>query len=144
MRTSEEHVDVVEEGRRVRAVEKTCRLGLLLALLLVLLGVSAGVAPDTDGGTAGPRPQPWHGASLLGESASAAPSMNDDLHDWLRLSMAARSAPNTAVPETWWAAHPRAAGAGARPGPLPGGEVDRTGTGAGEPTPRSSRAPPTA
>ncbi|QQQ74052.1 hypothetical protein IOD16_22800 [Saccharothrix sp. 6-C] len=128
----------------MRAVEKTDRLGLLLALLLVLLGVSAGVAPNTDGGTAGPPPRPRPGAAVLGESASASPSMSDDLHDWLRLSMAARSAPNTAVPETWWAAHSPVPGARTRPGPPTAREVDRTGTGAGEPTPQSSRAPPTA
>ncbi|MER5262714.1 hypothetical protein ABTZ99_11610 [Actinosynnema sp. NPDC002837] len=79
---------------------------------------------------------------MLGESVSVAPSMNDDLHDWLRLSMAARCAPATAVPETWWAVCPRATGGCASQGRWIFGEVGGTGTVNAEPTPQSSRAPP--
>ncbi len=79
---------------------------------------------------------------MLGESVSPSPSMNDDLHDWLRLSMAARCVPAAAAPETWWAAHPHGTGGCVRPGRFSVGEVGGTGVAAAEPTPRSSRAPP--
>jgi hypothetical protein len=106
-------------------------------LLLVLLGVGTAVAPSTGDGYA-----VQHRAPVIGESVSAAPSMNDDLHDWLRLSMAARQAPAVDVSDTWWALRKRTTDGYDGPGRRVIGAVGDTGMAAAEPTARSSRAPP--
>jgi hypothetical protein len=121
----------------MRAAARAGQFGPLLAVLLVLLGVSAVVAPGTGDGYAG-----LHRVSVAGESVSPAPSMHDDLQDRLRLSAGTLRAPVTALPETWWATCPRAAGECAMQGRLPIGEVDSTAMAAATPTPQSSRAPP--
>ncbi|OKI28598.1 hypothetical protein A6A25_30775 [Saccharothrix sp. CB00851] len=121
---------------------RTRRLGLLFALLLVLLGVSAAVTPHSGVGPAGPQLTSLLGAPVLRESVSAAPVMNDDLHDWLRVSMAARCVPAVAVPETWWAVRPHATGGCAQQGRWRLDEAGGTGAAVAESTPRSSRAPP--
>lgn len=123
---------------------RTRRLGLLFALLLVLLGVSVAVAPDSGRGPAGPHRASLLGAPVLRESASASPAINDDLHDWLRLSMAARSVPAVAAPEAWWAVRPHATAGRVPQGRWRLGEAGGTGPPTAEPTPRSSRAPPLA
>ncbi|MGH3759998.1 hypothetical protein [Actinophytocola sp.] len=120
------------------------RFGLLLALLLVLFGVPAAVTPGTGVGTGNAvrhqaLPQ-W--TSTIGGSASAAPSMHDDLQDWLRLSTGTLRSLATALSDTWWAVCPRATDACAPRGRLLIGEVGGTGMAAATPTPRSSRAPP--
>jgi len=128
----------------VPAAVRTGRFGLLLALLLVLLGVSAAVAPGSGGGASAPLHGPLHGPPVLGESTSAAPSMNDDLHDWLRVSVGVRSASTTTLVETWWVVCPCATVERALRGRSSLGLVGAAGAAAAEPTPRSSRAPPVA
>jgi hypothetical protein len=120
------------------------RFGLVLALLLVLLGVSVTAVPGTGTGDAG-----QHRVSVIGESASAisiapstAPSSYDDLQDWLRLSAGAPRALATAMPDTWWVVCPRATGGCAPQGRMLFGEVDSLGMATAAPTSRSSRAPP--
>jgi hypothetical protein len=130
-------VDAVRGAERVQEAARTARFGLLLALLLVLLGVSAAVAPGAGAGYSG-----QHRASVIGESASAAPSMHDDLSDWLRPSVVARHALATTPPHTWGVVRARATGGCALRGRLLVGEIVGTGMAAAEPTPQSSRAPP--
>nr|WP_042191354.1 hypothetical protein [Kibdelosporangium sp. MJ126-NF4]CEL20023.1 hypothetical protein [Kibdelosporangium sp. MJ126-NF4]CTQ97246.1 hypothetical protein [Kibdelosporangium sp. MJ126-NF4] len=90
----------------MRAAAKAGRLGLLLGLLLVLLGLTAAVAPG--GGRAV--------ASLTAESASTTQTIRDDLHNRLHLSAVARHTLSTVAPDSPWAlcsadtgrtAHPR-------------------------------------
>ncbi|ALG08623.1 hypothetical protein [Kibdelosporangium phytohabitans] len=76
------------------AAARASRFGLLLGLLLVLLGLSAAVAP----GRGGPDP-----ASVTAQSVSSSPTISDDLHTRLHLSAVARHTLSTAVPQTWWA-----------------------------------------
>lgn len=124
----------------MRTAARVGRFGLLPALLLVLLGVGAVVAPHVAEGYAARYPvsdQP-----VLGESTSAAPSMNDDLHDWLRLSLAARQVPAADLTHTWWAVLGRTGDAHVAPGRPAVGEVGGEGTAAAERTPWTSRAPP--
>ncbi|WP_367127278.1 hypothetical protein [Saccharothrix sp. HUAS TT1] len=124
----------------MRTTARADRLGLLLALVLVLLGVSAATAPDN--GNTGQRQASQGATALLGESVSAAASMNDDLHDWLRLSMAARFAPAQAEPDSWWAVRPREAGGRPLRGRSPVDGFGGAGLATVEPPPRSSRGPP--
>jgi hypothetical protein len=110
------------------------RLGLLLALLVALLGVSAAVAPVS--GAEPPR------APVTGTSALAGPAVHDDLQDWLRLSLVSRNAPAQALPDSSWAVCPRAAGAYTPHGRTLADRADRTARPAAWTTPRSCRAPP--
>jgi hypothetical protein len=123
----------------VRVAARASRFGLVPAVLLVLFGVSAAVAPGADHGDTG-----QHRVSVTGESASTAPSTYDDLQDWLRLSAGTLRAPATALPDTWWAVCPRATGGCALQGRSLTGKVDSTAMAAATPTPQSSRAPPLA
>ncbi|MFC6093527.1 hypothetical protein [Saccharothrix lopnurensis] len=126
-----------EEVGRVRAAGRTSRFGLLLTALLVLLGISAGVAPGAPSGHPGHPP-----VRVTGWSASSEPSMHDDRHDWLRLSAPARYAQAASHPDTWWVLCGRVTGRCALRGRPPLDEPRRTGTATAEPSPRSSRAPP--
>ncbi|ONI75144.1 hypothetical protein ALI144C_41085 [Actinosynnema sp. ALI-1.44] len=78
----------------MRAAARASRFGLLLGLLLVLLGLSAAVAP----GRAAPGP-----ASVNAQSASGSQTIRDDLHTRLHLSAVARHTLSTSVPDTSWA-----------------------------------------
>lgn len=118
------------------------RFRLLLAVLLVLLGGTAAVAPDNNPGG---RYAGQHPVRVMGEAVSAAPSMRhdfEDLQDWLRLSVGTPRAPATALPDTWWAVCTRATGGYAPPGRLLLGAASSPAMVAAAPTPRSSRAPP--
>ncbi|WP_106188472.1 hypothetical protein [Umezawaea tangerina] len=112
------------------------RSGLLLALLLALLGVSAPSAPLVDGGNAADHRVPGVG------SASSVPTMHDGMQDRVRLFAVARSVQATSLPDTWWAVCPRRIGEAARNGPSPTDAVDRTATASAMSTPRTGRAPP--
>lgn len=114
------------------------RFGPLLALLLVLLGMSAAVAPRGGDGHAAQATQ----HRVVGDSVSTAPSVRDDLHDWLRISGVARPVLATAPPDTSWAVCPRAADGGAPRGWSLVGEVGGAGVATAITTSRSSRAPP--
>lgn len=116
---------------------RVSRFGLLLALLVALLGVSAAVAPASGLASTGP-----HRAPVTGESALAGPAVHDDLQDWLRLSLVSRHAPATALPDSCWAVCPRATGACVPDGRSRTGRAGHTGTPAAPTTPRSCRAPP--
>lgn len=118
----------------MRAAARAGRFVLLLALLLVLLGVSATVVSRD--GDAGPRHQ------VIGESVSTSPSVRDDLHDWLRVTGVARSVLITAPQDTGWAVCPRAADECAPRGWSLVGEAGGAGAGTARTTSRSSRAPP--
>ncbi|GAA1303991.1 hypothetical protein GCM10009634_64330 [Saccharothrix xinjiangensis] len=108
---------------------------LFLLPVLLVLGASAGVVPRGAGGHAGPLP-------VSGWSASSEPSMHDDRHDWLRLSVAVRHVQAAPHPDTWWVTCGRVTGRCALRGRSPldasGGAPPATAV----PTPRSSRAPP--
>ncbi|MET1071962.1 MAG: hypothetical protein ABWY11_04870 [Umezawaea sp.] len=112
------------------------RFGLLLALLLALLGVSAPTAPLVGDGLAGD-----HRVQVVG-SVSPLPTMHDGMQDRVRLFAVARSAQAAPLPDTWWATCPRAIGGNARNGYPPAGEVHRTGMPTAMATPQSGRAPP--
>jgi hypothetical protein len=114
------------------------RFGPLLALLLVLLGMSAAVAPRSGDGHAARTSQ----YRVVGDSVSTSPSVRDDLRDWLRISGVARPVLATAAPDTGWAVCPRAADGGAPPGWSLVGEVGGAGVATAVTTSRSSRAPP--
>ncbi|MGW4115508.1 hypothetical protein ACWEFJ_31925 [Actinosynnema sp. NPDC004786] len=124
----------------MRTAARAGRFGLLPALLLVLLGVGVVVAPHVADGYAAP--YPVSDRPVLGESASAAPSVDDDLHDWLRLSLAARQAPAADLAHTWWAVLGRTGDAHVAPGRPVVGTVGGEGKAAAERTPWTSRAPP--
>jgi hypothetical protein len=119
----------------VRVAARVGRFRLVLAVLLVLFGVSVAVAQGN--GSAG---QPH--VPVIGESASTAPSTYDDLRDWLRLSAGTLRAPATALPNTWWAVCSRATDGRALQGQLLIDESGSTGMAAATPTPQSTRAPP--
>ncbi len=123
----------------MRVAARAGRFGLLLAVLLVLLGVTAAVAPGAGHGDTGQHP-----VSVAGESVSTTPSMYDDLQDWLRLSVGTPRALATALPDSWWAVCPRATDGYALQGRLLIGEGGSLRMAAATPTPRSSRAPPSA
>lgn len=126
----------------MRVAVRASRLGLLLAVLLVLFGMSVAVAPGTGGRGVEQYPAPQHRVSVLGESASPAPSAYDDLQDWLRLSAGTLRAPATALPDTWWAVRQRAFDGCDLQEQLLLGEGDHAAMAAATPTPRASRAPP--
>ncbi len=125
----------------MRMAARAGRFGLVLAVLLVLFGVSAAIAPGNgaDHGTTG-----QHRASVTGEAATTAPSAFDDFQDWLRLSAGTLRAPATALPDTWWAVCTRATNEYAPPGRLLTGDGDGTAMAAATSTPAPSRAPPSA
>lgn len=114
------------------------RFGLVLALLVMLLGMSAAPAHSTDGGFAGQHPVP-----VIGESASPVPSPDKGLHDRPRLSEAARHVLATALPETCWAVGP-GANRGCSLQRCSAGEVGAGGIAAAASTRQSCRAPPSA
>jgi hypothetical protein len=122
----------------VRTGVRTGRSRLLLAVLLALLGLGAAVAPAANGYPA-TRP-----SSILTGTVKTAPSIQDELRDWLRLSGAARHAQATAVPDTWSAVCPQHPGGHDAGGRLSARESGVTGMACETATPRSSRAPPLA
>jgi hypothetical protein len=99
----------------------------VLAVLLVLLGTSAVVAPP---------------GAPTGELASAATAHHQELNDWLRLSGVARHALPAGAPDCWWAVYPGTTGAHVPRGSAPVGALTRTEADAATPISRSSRAPP--
>ncbi len=124
----------------MRIAATTSRFGLVLAVLLVLFGVSTAVAAAN--GTEDAR-QPR--SSVVGESASAAPPTYNGLEDLrhsLLLSTGTLRSPATTLLETGWAVCTRVIGEYAPPEWLLVGEVDSTAMVAVTPTPQSSRAPP--
>jgi hypothetical protein len=126
----------------VRVAARVGRFWLVLAVLLVLFGVSVAVAPGPGNRDAGQSHAPQHRVPVIGESASTAPSTYDDLQDWLRLSAGTLRAPSTALPNTWWAECPRATDGCALQGRLRIDESGSTKIAAATPTPQSTRAPP--
>ena len=116
----------------MRAGVRAGRFGLLLALLLVLLGVSAPVALSVGDGYRAPGI----------ESVSSAPTVHDGLRDRVRVSVVARYAQATSSPDTSWATCPRAIGGSAPNGRSSIGETGRTGMPTAMSTPQSGRAPP--
>ena len=116
---------------------RVSRLGLLLALLVALLGVSAAVAPASGTASTG-----QHRAPVTGKSSLAGPAVHGDLQDWLRLSLVSRHAPATALPDSSWALSPRATNACAPHGGSLTGRAGHARKPAARTTPRSCRAPP--
>lgn len=121
----------------MRATVRAGRSRLLFALLLVLLGVSGAVAPAAATGYAEP-------SSITGATVATAPSVQNELRDWLRLSGAARHAQATAMPDTWSAVCPHTPGACELRGRPYVSESSAAGMAARTATSRSSRAPPLA
>lgn len=117
----------------MRATAGVSRLGLLLALLWVLVGVS----PDAG-------PAVWRSASATGASVSTAQSTYDEPQDRPRGSVTAGHSATTAAPDTWWVVWQRPPGECAPHGRTPAGEGAGTGTATAAPASRSSRAPPRA
>ncbi|MFD9734554.1 hypothetical protein [Umezawaea sp. NPDC059074] len=120
----------------MRAVANAGRSRLLLALLLVLLGVSAPAGPSVGGGHTGGHRTP------VFESASALPKVHDDLQDHVRLFAVVRSVQGTPSPDTWWAKYAPAPGWSAPSGFSTTGETGRADITTAMSTPRSGRAPP--
>ncbi|MDR6594013.1 hypothetical protein J2S66_002397 [Saccharothrix longispora] len=119
----------------MRAAARTGRFGLLLVSLLVLVGVTAGVAQGTAGAAGATHPVLFHGWSVSDE-----PSMHDDRRDWLR--SAARHAPATAHPDTWWVPCRRATARCALRGRSPADVAGSARPPVAVSTPPSTRAPP--
>ena len=115
----------------------TGRSRLLLAVLLAVLGLSPAVAPAAANGY--PATQP---SSIRTGTAQTAPSLQDELRDWLRLSGAARHVTATALPDTWSAVCPQHPDEHDSRGRLSAGGSGATRTACETATPRSSRAPP--
>jgi hypothetical protein len=122
----------------VRTGARTGRSRLLLAVLLALFGLGAAVAPAAANGYPAPH-QP-----VLTGTVKSAPSIQDSLRDWLRLSGSARHAQATAMPDTWSAVCPQNPREHDTHGRLPARESGATTMACGTATPRSSRAPPLA
>jgi hypothetical protein len=124
-------------AKPVRAAARAGRFGLLLALLLVILEVGA---------TAGLRASDEHGAqqqeSGIVASASSSPSLHDELQDWLRLSIVARNALATALPDSWWAVCPHEIDGYALHERLLVGTTDRAEVATASVALQPSRAPP--
>lgn len=116
----------------MHAAVKTGRFRLVLAVLLVLLGMSPAVAPGDSG----------YSAPVAGESASVAPATHYDLHDWLRLSGAAHHTVATALPDNWWAVYTRTVGESAPRGWSAHGAITSVAAAAATPASQPSRAPP--
>ena len=121
----------------MRAQAMTGRSRLLLAVLLAVLGVGAAVAPAAANGYPAPRASSVHAGTV-----KSAPSIQDELRDWLRLSGAARHAQATALPDTWSAVCPQDPDANVLRGRLSTRQAGAGGAACGTGTPRSSRAPP--
>ncbi|MFI9012058.1 hypothetical protein ACIGNX_32945 [Actinosynnema sp. NPDC053489] len=127
----------------MRSATGTSRVRLLLAVLLAL-GVPIGVASSgpASTGPASTGPADRAPVAVSGWSLSPEPSMHDDRHDWLRLTVTARHVPASPYPDTWWIACQPAPGLSV-PGGRPGPDVAGTGSAAtAVPTARSCRAPP--
>lgn len=121
------------------AAARMGRSRLLFALLLALIGMSAAVAPAAATGYATAQSAP-----VLGATVSNAPSIQDELRDWLRVSGTARHTQATATPDTWSAVCAQIPGEGEARGRRLLGESGATGLDTGTGTSRSSRAPPLA
>jgi hypothetical protein len=106
-------------------------------VLLAVLGLGAAVAPAAANGY--PAPQP---SSVLTGTVKSAPSIQDELRDWLRLSGAARHTHATALPDTWSAVCPQNQDGHDTRGRLSARESGATGMAHATAAPRSSRAPP--
>ena len=117
----------------MHATVKASRFRLVLAVLLILLGMSPAVAPGSGG----------YSAPTAGE-ASVAPSTHYDLHDWLRLSGAAHHTVATALPDNWWAVYTRTVGERAPRGWTAHGAINSVAAAAATPASQPSRAPPAA
>jgi hypothetical protein len=118
----------------VHATVKASRFRLVLAVLLILLGMSPAVAPGANG----------YSTPVAGDSASVAPSTHYDLHDWLRLSGAAHHTVATALPDNWWAVYTRTVGERTPRGRSAHGAINSEEAAATTPASQPSRAPPTA
>ncbi|MFD0200248.1 MULTISPECIES: hypothetical protein [Saccharothrix] len=121
----------------MRAAARVGRFGLPFVLLLVLLGLTVVPAPGAGYGYAGLD-------RVVGESVSAVPSMHDDLHERPRLAVTAGHAPAAALYEAWWASCSRETDGSGRYGRAPLGETADSAVAVAAPTPRSTRAPPSA
>lgn len=122
----------------MRTGARTGRSRLLLAVVLALFGLGAAVAPAAANGYPAP-----HTAAFTG-TVKTAPSLQDELRDWLRLSGAARHVQATALPDTWSAVCLQNPDGHETPGRLAARECGAPGMARGTTTPRSSRAPPLA
>lgn len=118
----------------MRAEVRTGRSRLLFALLLVLLSMSAAVAPAANGYAE------RQSAAVAG--APTALSIQNELRDWLRLSGSARHAQAAAAPDTWSAVCAQDPGVSEPQGLLLVGESRASGMAATGTTSRASRAPP--
>jgi hypothetical protein len=123
----------------MRAVVRRARFALLLALLLMLLGVSS-VAGGSGDGNVG-----RHRASVIGEPATQ-PSHDDlrDRHEPMRLSATAPHTLTTALPDPWGTVCFQVTGGCPLLGRSPVGEISSIGMAIAASAPRSSRAPPLA
>ncbi len=123
----------------MRTGVRTGRSRLLLALLLALFGLGAAVAPAAANGYPAPRP-----SSVLTGTVKSAPSIQDELRDWLRISGAARHTQATATPDTWSAVCPQYPAGHDTRGRLSAPESGTAGMVRGSAAAPSSRAPPLA
>ncbi|MFI7677267.1 hypothetical protein [Actinophytocola sp. NPDC049390] len=114
---------------------RSSRTGLLLALLLVLVAVTA---PAMSGAGAAPH-SPTQGATV-----GTASSVYDELHDRPRGPVTTGFAPTTAQPDTWWVVWPPANPGNTQQTRSSVAPLDSTVTPAAAVTPWSSRAPPRA
>ena len=110
---------------------RTSRFRLLLAVLLMLLAVSA---PAVVGDR--------HPGSAFGASVSATPSGYDELHDRPRGPVTAGHGSTRAAPDTWSVVYQEATSERAPRRRSPADEVRNAVTPATAQTPPSSRAPP--
>jgi hypothetical protein len=115
----------------VRTQARQSRFGLLLALMAVLIAVSAPAA------SVGGHP---HGG--IGASVSPASSAYDEPHDRPRGSVTAAHTSTTAAPDTWWVVYHGPAGGYTLKARGPVDAIDRAAAPASASTSRSSRAPP--
>lgn len=110
---------------------RSSRPGLLLALLLVLVAVTAPATP-------GAAPH----APAAGPTVATASSGYDVLHDRPRGPVTAGHAPTAAQPDTWWVVWPPANSGDTPRTRSAAARIDSIGFPAAVVTPRSSRAPP--
>jgi hypothetical protein len=121
----------------MRGAGGTGRFGLLLALLLVLVRVSAPVGPAADSQYAH-----QHRASTVGVSASVTPPDHDVPHGRLPGSLSAGLGSATPMADTSWGVWQPANGEYAPRGRSRIATTDGLVLAAVAPTSRSSRAPP--
>jgi hypothetical protein len=119
----------------VRTAVRLGWLRLTLALLLVLLGMTATAAPGT--ASAGPRP-----STVVGTRVSVAVATHDDPYRALLLAALARQAPTTTLPDDGWASCPHATGGHPPQGWSPSSGIDSTDTVSTAPAACRGRAPP--